>query len=236
MALFRLSSACAFKDLRHLIHSQVLRPTDLDHRIARARVIQRNADKTRNILHRHKIDWIVTTPKDDGLALLPYRLADQLSPEFHIRARAEDSEAQAAGLQILLCTVFDAKELQWRIGTCALNGDKNEALHARSFRCIDQVPIAHVINRLGVVVTLSVEGMRGSQHLLHSLAGTRKRGAISEVAAHNFYPLLLQVREAARVSGHDTKRFALREQVLNDNAAETATGPNDQYHILILSL
>jgi hypothetical protein len=46
---------------------------------------------------------------------------------------------------------------------------------------------------------------------------------------------VLQVREAARVSGHDTKRFALREQVLNDNAAETATGPNDQYHIWFLS-
>jgi hypothetical protein len=97
------------------------------------------------------------------------------------------------------------------------------------------VPIAHVINRLGVVVTLSIEGMRGSQHLLYSKAGTCKRGAISEIAAHDFYPLLLQVREAARVSGHDTKRFALCEQMLNDNAAETATGPNDQYHIWFLS-
>jgi hypothetical protein len=138
-------------------------------------------------------------------------------------------------LQILLCTVFDTEELQGRSGTCALNGDKNEVLHARSFRCIDQVSIAHVINRLGVVVALSVEGMRGSQHLLHSLAGTRKRGAISEVATHDFYPLLLQVRKAERVSGHYTYRFALREQMLNDNAAETATGPNDQYHIWFLS-
>src|SRR5258708_4870939 len=143
MALFRLATACAFKDFRHLVHSQVLRSTDLDHRIARARVIQRNADKTRNILHRHKIDRI------------------------------------------------DA--------------------------------------------AISVEGMSGSQHLLHSLAGTRKSGAVSEVAAHNLCPLLLQVREAARVSGHDTYRFALREQKLNDNAAETATGPNDQYHSWFLS-
>src|SRR5438105_8974993 len=45
MALFRLASACAFKDLHYLVHSQVLRPTDLAHRIARARVIQRDADK-----------------------------------------------------------------------------------------------------------------------------------------------------------------------------------------------
>jgi hypothetical protein len=97
------------------------------------------------------------------------------------------------------------------------------------------VPIAHVINRLGVVVALPVEGMRDSQHLLHSLAGTRKRGAISQVAAHDLYLLLLQVREAERVSGHDTKRFALRELMPNDNAAETATGPNDQYHIWFLS-
>jgi hypothetical protein len=107
--------------------------------------------------------------------------------------------------------------------------------HARSFRCIDQVSIAHVINRLRVVVALSVEGMRGSQHLLNSLAGARKRGAISEVAAHDFYPLLLQMRKAERVSGHYTYRFALREQMPNDNAAETATGPNDQYHIWFLS-
>src|SRR5258708_26208299 len=97
MALFRLATACAFKDFRHLVHSQVLRSTDLDHRIARARVIQRNADKTRNILHRHKIDRIVAAPKDGGLALLPYGLADQLSPEFHIRARAQDSEAHTNG-------------------------------------------------------------------------------------------------------------------------------------------
>ena len=138
-------------------------------------------------------------------------------------------------MQILLCTVFDAKELQGRSGTCALNGDKNEVLHASSFRCIDQMSIAHVINRLGVVVALSVEGMRGSQHLLNSLAGIRKRGAISEVAAHDFYSLLLQVRKAERVSGHYTYRFALREQMPNDNAAETATGPNDQYHIWFLS-
>src|SRR5881275_2703960 len=115
MTLFRLASARALKDLRHLIHAQVLRPTNLDHRVARASIIQPDADKTRHILHRHKIDRIVATPKDSGLALLPYGLADQLSPEFHIRARAEDSEAQATGLQILLCTVFDAKELQWRI-------------------------------------------------------------------------------------------------------------------------
>src|SRR5205085_7622701 len=149
----------------------------------------RNADKTRHILHRHKIDWIVATPEDGGLALLPDGLTDQLSPEFHIRARAQDSEVQTTGSQILLCTVFDAKELQWRIGTCALNGDKNEALHTCSFRCIDQVPIAHVINRLGVVITLSVEGMCGSQHLLNSLADTRKRGRVSEVAADDFCPL-----------------------------------------------
>src|SRR5205085_10772914 len=107
-------------------------------------------------------------------------------------------EAQATGLQILLCTVFDAKELQGRIGTCALNGDKNEVLHDSSFRCIDQVSIAHVINRLGVVVALSVEGMRGSQHLLNSLAGIRKRGAISEVADHDFYNPLRLVRKAER--------------------------------------
>src|SRR5207249_4063120 len=144
---------------------QVLRPTNLDHRVARASIIQGDADKTRYILHRHKIDWIVAAPKDGGLALLPDGLADQLSPELHIRARAEDSEVQTTGSQILLSTVFDAKELQWRIGTRALNGDKNEMFHARSFRCIDQVPIADVINRLGVVVTLSVEGMRGSQYL-----------------------------------------------------------------------
>src|SRR5439155_10584872 len=135
---------------------------------------QPDADKTRNILHRHKIDRIVATTKDGSLALLLNRLTDQLGPELHIRAGAEDSEVQATGSQILLCTVFDAKELQWRIGTCALNGDKNEVLHARSFRCIDQVSIAHVINRPGVVVAFPVEGMRGSQHLLHSLAGTRK--------------------------------------------------------------
>src|SRR5207244_4764297 len=93
-----------------------------------------------------------------------------------------------------------------RSGTCALNGDKNEVLHASSFRCIDQMSIAHVINRLGVVVALSVEGMRGSQHLLNSLAGIRKRGAISEVAAHDLYLLLLQIGSAERVSGHYTKR------------------------------
>src|SRR2546421_11965002 len=112
MTLFRLASACAFKDLRHLIHGQVLWSTNLDHRIARARVIQRNADKTRNILHRHKIDRIVATPKDGGLALLPYGLTDQLGPEFHIRARAQDSEAQATGAEILLHVVLDAEELQ----------------------------------------------------------------------------------------------------------------------------
>src|SRR5258708_4458127 len=135
--------------------------------IGRARVIQGNADKTRNILHRHKIDRIVAAPKDGGLALLPYGLADQLSPEFHIRARAQDSEAQTTGSQILLCSVFDAKELQGRIGAYTLNGDKNEEFHASGFSSIDQVSIAHVINRPRVVVALSVEGMSGSQHLLH---------------------------------------------------------------------
>src|SRR5437764_13729174 len=97
MTRFRLASARTFEDRRHLIHGQVLRPTNLDHRVARASIIQPDADKTRNILHRHKIDRIVATPKDGGLTLLPYGLTNQLSPEFHIRARAQDSEAQATG-------------------------------------------------------------------------------------------------------------------------------------------
>src|SRR6266705_3082032 len=231
MALFRLASACAFKDLRYLIHRQVLWPTNLNHPIMCTGIVQHGADKTSHVLYRHKIDRIVATPKDGGLALLHDGLTDQLGPKVHESTGAEDGEAQATGSQILLCTVFDAEELQWRIGTCALNGDKNEVFHASSFSCINQVSITHVINRLGIIVALSVESMRGSQHLLNSLAGTRKRGGISEVAAHNFNHLLLQVCKAERVPGHYPYRFALLAQMLDDNAAETATGPNDQYHI-----
>jgi hypothetical protein len=80
--------------------------------------------------------------------------------------------------------------------------------HPSNFSYIDQMSIAHIINCSGVVVALSVEGMSGSEYLLNSLARTRQRGCISEIAAHNFCPLLLQVRQALRVSSHYTYRFA----------------------------
>src|SRR5438270_3163311 len=159
MALFRPASACAFKDLRHLIHRQVLRPTNLDHPIMCTGIVQKGEDKTSHVLYRHKIDRIVATPKDGGLALLYDGLTDQLGPKVHERAGAEDGEAQATGAEIPLCAVFDAEELQRRIGTCTLNGDKNEVLHACGFGRIDQVTIALVINCLGIVVTLSDERM-----------------------------------------------------------------------------
>src|SRR6266568_3902019 len=155
MAFFRLASAYAFKDLCHLVQRQVLRPTNLDHLITCTGVFQRGADKMGNILHRHKVDWIVATPKDGGLALLQNGLTDQLSPEVHEGAGAEDGEAQATGAEILLRAVLDAEELQWRIGAGTLNRNKNEVFHTCGFGRIDQVTIARIINRLGIVVALS---------------------------------------------------------------------------------
>jgi hypothetical protein len=99
--------------------------------------------------------------------------------------------------------------------------------HASSFSCIDQVSIAHVINCLGIVVALSDERMGRRQHLLYPLAGSQKGCWIAEVATHHFCPLLLQVSKAERVSCHRAYWFALRKQALSNNAAETATGPND---------
>src|SRR2546423_4721559 len=235
MALFRPASACAFKDLRHLIHRQVLRPTNLDHPIMCTWIFQHGADKTSHVLYHHKIDRIVATPKDGGLALLYDGLTDQLGPKVHESTGAEDGEAQATGAEILLCAVFDAEELQWRIGACALNGDKNEVLHASSFSCIDQVTIARVINCLGIVVAFSDERMGSRQHLLHPLAGTQKGCWITEVATHHFCPLLLQLSKVERGSGHRAYWFALRKQMLSNNAAEMATGPNDQDHVRLLS-
>src|SRR6266568_2884684 len=227
MALFRLASACAFKYLRHLVHRQVLRPTNLDHPIMCTWIVQHGADKTSHVLYRHKIDRIVATPKGGGLALLYNGPANQLGPKVHERAGAEDSEAQATGAEILLCAVFDAEELQWRIGAGTLNRNKNEVLHACGFGRIDQVTIARVINCMGIVVALSDERMGRRQHLLYPLAGAKKGCWIAEVATHHFCPLQLQVSKAERVSGHRAYWFALRKQALSNNAAETATGPND---------
>src|SRR5712691_6357618 len=235
MALFRPASACTFKDLRHLIHRQVLRPTNLDRPIMCTGIVQHGADKTSHVLYRHKIDRIVASPKDGSLALLYDGLTDQLCPKVHESSGAEDSKAQATGSQILLCTVFDAEELQRRIGTCALNGDKNEVFHASSFSRIDQVSIARVINCLGIVVALSDERMGSRQHLLDPLAGAQKGCWITEIAAHHFCPLLLQLSKVERGSGHRAYWFALRKQMLSNNAAETATGPNDQDHVRFLS-
>src|SRR6266581_6058074 len=159
MALFRLAFACEFESLCHLIQCQVLRPTNLDHPIAYARILQRDADETSHVLHRYKIDWIVAAPKEGGLALLQNGLADQLGSEVHECAGAEDGEAQATGAEILLRAVLDAEELQWRIGAGTLNRNKNEVFHTCGFGRIDQVTIARIINRLGIVVALSDEGM-----------------------------------------------------------------------------
>src|SRR5712664_3677233 len=139
MALFRLASACAFKDFGHLVQRQVLWSTNLDHPIACARILQRDADKTSNILHRHKIDRIGAASKDGGLALLYNRLAYQLGPELHEGTGAQDGEVQATGAQILLCAVLDAEELQRRIGAGTLNRHKNEVLHPCYLGCIDQL-------------------------------------------------------------------------------------------------
>src|SRR5258706_5445676 len=111
MALARLASTYAFKGLRHLIHGQVLRSTHLNYRIARPRIIESDAGKASYIFHRYKIDRIAATPKDDGLALLHNWLTDQLGPEVHKSAWANDGEVQSAGAEILLCSVLDAEEL-----------------------------------------------------------------------------------------------------------------------------
>src|SRR5260370_25092179 len=121
MALFHLASTCAFKGLCHLIQCQVFWSTNLDHLIACAKILQRGADKTSNVLHRYKIDWIVAAPKEGGLALLYDGLTNQLGPEVHARTGADDAEPQATGTEVLLCVVLDAKELQCRIGTGPLH-------------------------------------------------------------------------------------------------------------------
>src|SRR6266567_4488304 len=143
MALFRLASACAFKDLRYLIHRQVLWPTNLNHPIMCTGIVQHGADKTSHVLYRHKID--------------------------------------------------------------------------------------------GIVVAFSDERMGCRQHLLDPQAGTQKGCWITEIAAHHFCPLLLQLSKVERGSGHRAYWFALRKQMLSNNAAETATGPNDQDHVRFLS-
>src|SRR5260221_1993446 len=159
MALFHLASTSEFESLCHLIQCQVLRPTNLDHPIAYARILQRDADETSHVLHRYKIDWIVAAPKEGGLALLQNGLTKQLSPEVHVCAGADDGEAQATVAQILLCAVLNTEELQRGIGAGTLNGNKNEVFHACGSGCIDQVAIARVINRVGIVVALSDQGM-----------------------------------------------------------------------------
>src|SRR5712692_3410340 len=130
MALFRLASACAFKGLCHLVQCQVLWSTNLDHPIARVRILQRDAYKASHVLHRDKIDWIVAAPKEGGLALLQNRLADQLGPEVHECAGAEDGEVQATGAEVLLRAVLDTEELQWSIWAGTQNGHQNEVFHS----------------------------------------------------------------------------------------------------------
>ena len=193
MALFRLASACAFKDLHHLIHRQVLWPTNLDHPIMCTWIFQHGADKTSHVVYRHKIDRIVATPKDGGLALLYDGLTDQLGSEVHERVRADDGEAQAAGAEVLLRLVLDAEELYWSIWTGAQHGHKHEVFHACGLGCIDQLAIARVINRVGIVVALSEQGMGRRQHLLNPLAGIQKGCRVAQVATHHFCPLLLQM-------------------------------------------
>src|SRR5260370_15181781 len=111
MALFHLASTCAFKGLCHLIQCQVFWSTNLDHLIACAKILQRGADKTSNVLHRYKIDWIVAAPKEGGLALLYDGLTDQLRPEGHECAGAEDGEVHATGAEALLRAVLHTEEL-----------------------------------------------------------------------------------------------------------------------------
>src|SRR5215469_7026901 len=107
MALFCLTSADLFKDLSHLVHRQVFRPSNLDHSIAFASIIQSNSDHTSNILYGHKINGIIPSPEDGGFAPLQDGPPDQLCPEIHKSAGSENSEAQAACAQIFLYTVLD---------------------------------------------------------------------------------------------------------------------------------
>src|SRR6266567_5347913 len=188
MALFHLASTSEFESLCHLIQCQVLRPTNLDHPIAYARILQRDADETSHVLHRYKIDWIVAAPKEGGLALLQNGLADQLGSEVHECAGAEDGEVQATGAEVLLRAVLDAEELQWRIGTGPLYRNKNEVFRACNLGRIDQLAIARVINRVGIVVALSDQGMGRRQHLLNP-PGRRSEGMLDCAGRHS--PLLL---------------------------------------------
>src|SRR6266567_1776496 len=183
MALFHLASTSEFESLCHLIQCQVLRPTNLDHPIAYARILQRDADETSHVLHRYKIDWIVAAPKEGGLALLQNGLADQLGSEVH----------ECAGAEVLLRAVLDAEELQWRIGTGPLYRNKNEVFRACNLGRIDQLAIARVINRVGIVVALSEQCMGRRQHLLNPPAGAQKGCWIAQVATHHFCSLLLQM-------------------------------------------
>ncbi len=169
MALFHLASTSEFESLCHLIQCQVLRPTNLDHPIAYARILQRDADETSHVLHRYKIDWIVAAPKEGGLALLQNGLADQLGSEVHECAGAEDGEVQATGAEVLLRAVLDAEELQWRIGTGPLYRNKNEVFRACNLGRIDQLAIAN------------------------PPAGAQKGCWIAQVATHHFCSLLLQM-------------------------------------------
>ncbi len=137
MALFRLASTYPCKDFCHLIQRQVLWPTYLDHPIVRARIREGGADKTSDILYCHKIDWIIAPPKDGGLALLQNGLTDQLGSEVHECTGADNSEAQAAGAEILFRAVLDAGELHWSIWTGTHNRNKHKVFHACYFGRID---------------------------------------------------------------------------------------------------
>jgi hypothetical protein len=107
--------------------------------------------------------------------------------------------------------------------------------HAYGFGRIDEMAIAQVINRVGIVVAFSDKCMGRYQHLLDPLAGVQKGCWIAEVATHNFCPPLLEKSQVERSSGHRTYRFAFFKQALSNNAPETATGPNNQNHVLFLS-
>src|SRR6266571_5229148 len=98
--------------------------------------------------------------------------------------------------------------------------------HACSSSRINQLTIPRVINRLGIIVALSGEGMGCRQHLLDPLAGAQKCCWIAQITTHHFCPLLLQMNKIGWVSGHQEYCFALRKQTLGNSAAEATTGTN----------
>jgi hypothetical protein len=147
---------------------------------------------------------------------------------LHERRRTQHHRVEPARGEDLLDRVLGAEEVDRMVGTRAIRGDIDEALHAGIARGLHEVAMAAVVDMRRGVPAAAEHAVGAGEDALDADERAGQRGGVGEVAGDHLGAERGEVGSPGRMPVERAHRDALVEQEPDRGSAECAGGADDE--------